>query len=75
PVRAGNGMLDQLQQAAQFEPPKLSSLETVLKETLSWRRGRVFADLWDARRFADSPDTAEQQLQNLLSMNLRQQPL
>jgi radical SAM enzyme (TIGR01210 family) len=75
PVRAGNGMLDQLQQAAQFEPPKLSSLEIVLKETLSWRRGRVFADLWDARRFADSPDTAEQQLQNLLSMNLRQQPL
>ncbi|MFM7868238.1 MAG: radical SAM protein [Planctomycetaceae bacterium] len=75
PVRAGNGMLDQLQQAAQFEPPKLSSLETVLKETLSWRRGRVFTDLWDARRFADSPDTAAQQLQNLLSMNLRQQPL
>ena len=74
PVRAGNGMLDQLQQAAQFEPPKLSSLETVLRETLSWQRGRVFADLWDAERFADSPGTAEQQRQRLLAMNLEQKP-
>jgi uncharacterized Fe-S cluster-containing MiaB family protein len=75
PVRAGNGMLDHLQREGRFTPPKLSSLELVLRETLSWQRGRVFADLWDAARFADSPDSAEQQLQRLLDMNLRQQPL
>ncbi len=75
PVRAGNGMLDHLQREGRFTPPKLSSLELVLRETLSWQRGRVFADIWDAARFADSPDNAEQQLQRLLDMNLRQQPL
>jgi len=75
PVRAGNGMLDHLQREGRFTPPKLSSLELVLRETLSWQRGRVFADLWDVARFADSPDSAEQQLQRLLDMNLRQQPL
>lgn len=75
PVRAGNGMLDQLQSAGQFAPPRLSSLEWVLREALSWQRGRVFADLWDAARFADAPDKAEQQLQRLLDMNLRQLPL
>ena len=74
PVRTGNGMLDQLQNAGQFEPPKLSSLEIVLRESLNWKRGRVFADLWDAARFADQPADTDQQMQRLLQMNLTQQP-
>lgn len=74
PVRTGNGMLDQLQNAGQFEPPKLSSLEIVLRESLNWKRGRVFADLWDAAQFADQPADTDQQMQRLLQMNLTQQP-
>jgi radical SAM enzyme (TIGR01210 family) len=74
PVRAGNGMLDQLRNTGQFEPPKLSSLEFVLRESLSWKRGRIFADLWDAAQFADQPADADQQMQRLLQMNLTQQP-
>jgi hypothetical protein len=50
----------------------LSSLEIVLREALSWKRGRVFADLWDAAQFADSVDTAALQISRLEQMNLTQ---
>lgn len=77
PVRAGNGSMEQLQLAGEFTPPKLSSLERVLRETLAWNRGRVFADLWDAHLFADNPldahGTAEQ-LARLTQMNRTQLP-
>jgi hypothetical protein len=73
PVRAGNGIMEQLADGQQFSPPKLSSLETVLREALSWNRGRVFADLWDAEKFADDPSTAAQQIATLQRMNLTQQ--
>jgi radical SAM enzyme (TIGR01210 family) len=64
PVRAGNGIMEQLQKSGRFHPPRLSSLEIVLQETLGWRRGRVFADLWDAKKFADQPqDSAATQRQ------------
>lgn len=69
PVRAGNGIIDQLQSHGRFIPPRLSSLITVLTTAISWRRGRVFADLWDASRFADSPTTAEAQIAQLKRLN------
>jgi hypothetical protein len=50
----------------------LSSLEIVLQEALSWKRGRVFADLWDAAQFADSPEMAVLQISRLEQMNLTQ---
>ncbi len=73
PVRAGNGIMNQLEDSGQFTPPRLSSLETVMCETLSWQRGRVFADLWDAGQFADEPKFAGQQISRLATMNLTQQ--
>ena len=73
PVRAGNGIMEQLQSAGEFSPPRLSSLEAVLHETLSWKRGRVFADLWDARQFADNRDFADEQLNRLAMLNFTQQ--
>jgi radical SAM enzyme (TIGR01210 family) len=72
PVRAGNGIIDQLQKSGRFHPPRLSSLESVLQETLGWRRGRVFADLWDAEKFADHPqdsDATQQQIARLKQLN------
>jgi len=73
PVRAGNGIMDKLQASGQFSPPRLSSLEAVLHEALSWKRGRVFADLWDAWQFADDRDFADEQIHRLAVMNFTQQ--
>ena len=75
PVRAGNGIMEQLGQQGLFTPPRLSSLEFLMRETLSWHRGRVFADLWDARQFADRPDEADSQISRLEAMNLHQEAI
>jgi hypothetical protein len=64
--------MEQLASTGLFSPPRLSSLEIVLREALSWKRGRVFADLWDAAQFADSVDTAALQISRLEQMNLTQ---
>ncbi len=75
PVRTGNGMMEQLGQQGLFTPPRLSSLELVVRECLSWNRGRVFADLWDARQFADDPAEADSQMARLEAMNLHQRAI
>lgn len=72
PVRAGNGIMEQLAERGEFTPPRLSSLKIVIRETLSWNRGRVFADLWDAKQFADDPEIASEQIARLEAMNLTQ---
>ena len=64
--------MEQLAARGEYSPPKLSSLETVLREALGWKRGRVFADLWDAAQFADDHETADVQLERLRAMNLTQ---
>ena len=72
PVRGGNGIMEVLGTRGDYSPPRLSSLESVMQEVLSWKRGRVFADLWDARQFADSPEVADEQMLRLKTMNLTQ---
>ena len=72
PVRPGNGFLDQLAASGRFSPPKLSSLEFVVREAQSWQQGRVFGDIWDARQFADVPSTADAQLETLRLLNMNQ---
>lgn len=74
PVRTGNGWLDHQLKSGRFAPPKLSSLEIVLRECLSWGGARVFADLWDVRQFADDPAAADVQIARLHAMNITQQP-
>jgi radical SAM enzyme (TIGR01210 family) len=49
PTRAGNGAMEELQSRGLFHPPSLESLEAALAYGLSLGKGRVFADLWDAR--------------------------
>ena len=74
-TRSGNGILDQLQRQGQFESPALRSLETVLDECLSWKRGRVFADLWDAEQFSRCNHCVKARIDRLQLMNHRQQVL
>ena len=47
PVRAGNGAMETLQEAGQFSPPRLETVEKAFEYGLSCGRGRVFVDLWD----------------------------
>ncbi|MCA9060397.1 MAG: radical SAM protein [Planctomycetaceae bacterium] len=72
PVRAGNGIMDQLAAQGRFTPPALTSLETVMDEVIGWNRGRCFADLWDIHQFAEHPAGLEQRIQRLERMNLTQ---
>lgn len=72
PTRPGNGIMEQLQTDGSYSPPVLTSLETVLNETLGWKRGRVFADLWDAQQFATCQYCTGARIKRLNQMNLTQ---
>lgn len=72
PVRAGNGIMEQLAAAGQFSSPTLSSLETVLERGIAMNRGRVFVDLWDARQFAACDRCVDARVARLGRMNLNQ---
>jgi len=50
PTRSGNGGLDALRDAGDFESPTLGGLEAALAYGVALGRGRVFADLWDVER-------------------------
>lgn len=71
PTRSGNGALDALEAMGQFSPPSLASLEKAVEYGLSLRCGRVFADLWDARRFVvEAEDVAR--IDRIARMNATQ---
>ncbi len=75
PTRAGNGALEYLQQQGHFAPPTLASLEAVLEYGLQLGKGRVFADLWDADRFATCRHCRSRRVQRIAQMNQTQQIL
>lgn len=72
PTRAGNGAMEALAAAGEFEPPSLASLEAALEYGLRLGRGRVFADLWDIERFASCPDCSAARIARLREMNVTQ---
>jgi hypothetical protein len=72
PVRTGNGWLDEQQRLGVFTPPRLSSLVSVLSTALSWHRGRVFADLWDATHCAADASGRGELLRRMQLMNATQ---
>ncbi|MCY2968554.1 MAG: radical SAM protein, partial [Planctomycetota bacterium] len=72
PTRAGNGAVDALERVGEYTPPRLSQLEAVLEQAISWNRGRVFVDLWDAERFRDCSACGAEQIRRLDEMNRRQ---
>jgi radical SAM enzyme (TIGR01210 family) len=75
PTRAGNGALDLLADLGEFAPPPLEALEQALSYGIGLGRGRVFADLWDARRLRDCAACFPDRVGRLAAMNRTQTPL
>jgi radical SAM enzyme (TIGR01210 family) len=74
PTRAGNGAMEELERQGHFAPPSLDSLEEVLDYGIGLRRGRVFADLWDAARLYSCERCGPTRAARLGAMNRTQQP-
>lgn len=55
PTRTGNGALEELARQGQFAEPDLDLLEDLVDYGIGLGRARVFADLWDLRRFSKCP--------------------
>jgi radical SAM enzyme (TIGR01210 family) len=72
PTRAGNGALDELASIGDFAPPSLATLEAAAACGLSLKRGRVFADTWDAHRSPACPACRTARIERLRAMNLSQ---
>lgn len=72
PTRAGNGIMDRLEQEGLFSVPRLESLELALEAGLALRRGRVFVDLWDIHKLFRCPDCGPSRADRLRRMNLTQ---
>jgi uncharacterized Fe-S cluster-containing MiaB family protein len=68
PTRAGNGAME----ALGFTPPSIAMLEASLSYGIGLARGRVFADLWDLRRFSTCDACYDARAARLLQMNLQQ---
>jgi uncharacterized Fe-S cluster-containing MiaB family protein len=71
PTRSGNGAMETL--GDQYQPPRLSALESVIEYGLSRRGPRVFADLWDVDRFF-SCECSPSRAARLAMMNRDQRP-
>lgn len=72
PTRAGNGALDELARQGEFAEPGLELLEDVVDYGVGLGRARVFADLWDLRRFSKCPKCFEARQERLHRMNCTQ---
>jgi archaeosine synthase beta-subunit len=72
PTRGGNGAMEALAANQQFSPPRLETLEASFSYGLGLKRGRVFADLWDAERIPSCPNCRIARITRLRHMNLSQ---
>jgi uncharacterized Fe-S cluster-containing MiaB family protein len=72
PTRGGNGAMERLQDAGDFAPPRLATLERALELALNLRAGRVFADTWDLGVFSNCSACLAKRQQRLHAMNLSQ---
>ena len=73
PTRTGNGALDALALTGDFSEPRLSEIEQAQEVGIQRNLGRVFADTWDLRRFADCEQCASARCERVHRMNLSQQ--
>ena len=75
PTRTGNGAMDELARAGLFSEPSLGMLEELVDYGVGLRRGRVFADLWDLRRFSKCAKCFDAREERLHRMNCAQEAL
>jgi radical SAM enzyme (TIGR01210 family) len=72
PTRGGNGAMEALAANGQFSAPRLETLEDSFSYGLGLKRGRVFADLWDAEKILSCPVCQTARISRLRRMNLSQ---
>jgi radical SAM enzyme (TIGR01210 family) len=72
PTRDGNGAMETLSSNQQFSPPRLETLEASVSYGLDLKRGRIFADLWDADKIPSCPICRLPRISRLRQMNLSQ---
>ena len=72
PTRAGNGAMEALALDGDFAPPSIAMLEASLEYGIALGKGRVFADLWDLRRFSHCDSCYASRNTRLQRMNLDQ---
>jgi archaeosine synthase beta-subunit len=75
PTRAGNGGLDDLVRQGAFAEPSLELLEDIVDYGIGLGRARVFADLWDLRRFSKCSNCFDARQERLHQMNSTQRVL
>jgi len=73
-TRAGNGAMDALRDAGEFETPSISLLEEVVAAGVALGRGRVFGDLWDLPAFSRCSECLPARTERLRTLNLAQVP-
>lgn len=71
-TRAGNGIMDLLQQSGHYLPPTLDMLEEVFDKALRLQKGRVFVDTWDIGFLSHCDVCFEARKLRLEQMNLDQ---
>jgi hypothetical protein len=72
PTRGGNGAMELLQKAGQFDPPDLATFERAVEYGVTLKRGRVFADLWEIERIATCLHCRAARIARLEHINLTQ---
>jgi len=75
PTRSGNGALEVLAEEQLFSSPTINSLESVLDYGIKKKQGRVFADLWDIKKFSTCSHCLESRGIRINKINLSQTSL
>jgi len=75
PTRVGNGGMDELARQGAFAEPNLELLEDIVDYGVGLAGSRVFADLWDLRRFSKCPKCFDARQERLHRMNCTQRVL
>jgi archaeosine synthase beta-subunit len=75
PTRGGNGAMEELADAGDFSPPPARALEEAMEEGMLLKKGRVFADLWNAETWLGCHACRDRRVARLHAMNLEQRIL
>ncbi len=73
PTRAGNGLMEVLQERGEYIPPILTALEEVFERSLTLQQGRVLVDTWDIGFLSKCDQCFDERKHRLEQMNLTQQ--
>ena len=72
PTRSDSPAFQRSKEDGSFFEPTGDQMEETFERALQLNSGRVFMDLWDAKRFFTSSSSTEMRIQRLESMNLSQ---